>query len=139
MLLVNEAEKIILDLVNPIKDQEIVNLSNCHNRILATNISSNLDFPYWDNSAMDGYAVKYDDVKNSSLDQPITLKIIEEIPAGYIPKNELKSTESSRIFTGAMLPQGADTIIMQENTKREGNLVTILVAPKPKEFVRQKR
>jgi molybdopterin molybdotransferase len=138
MLSVNQAEKIILDLVKPITESEIVKLVNGHNRILAVNVSSKLDFPYWDNSAMDGYAVKYVDVKNCSLDNPIKLDIVEEIRAGYTPKYELKSGQAARIFTGAMLPQGADTVVMQENTKKEGNLVKILVAPKPQEFVRHK-
>lgn len=136
MLTVNEAEKIILDLVKPIQETEIIDLRDGNNRILATNISSNLDFPYWDNSAMDGYAVQYNDVKNCSLDNPISLDIVEEIPAGYTPKSVLKSGQAARIFTGAMLPEGADTIIMQENTKKEGNTVKILFAPKPQEFVR---
>lgn len=138
MLSVNQAEKIILDLVNPIRETEIIDLFSGNNRILAVNVNSKLDFPYWDNSAMDGYAVKYIDVENSSLDNPIELKIIEEIPAGYTPKLKLKSGQASRIFTGAMLPSGADTIVMQENTEKQGNIVKILVAPKPKEFVRYK-
>lgn len=138
MLSVKEAEKIILDLVKPIEEESIVDLEDSRHRILATDITSNLDFPYWDNSAMDGYAVKYADVENSSLNNPVSLNIIEEIPAGYTPKLKIKSGQAARIFTGAMLPVGADTIVMQENTRKEDNIVKILVAPKPQQFVRHK-
>ena len=136
MLPVNEAEKVILDLVKPITDTETVSLQDAVGRILAVAIASKLDFPYWDNSAMDGYAVKFSDVQNCSLDRGVKLEIVEEIPAGYLPKIELKSGQAARIFTGAMLPKGADTIVMQENTQQEGNFVTILASPQPQEFVR---
>lgn len=138
MLSVEQAETIIFDLIKPISDTEIVNLSNAFNRILAISITSKLDFPYWDNSAMDGYAVKFSDVQNCNSNYPVKLEIVEEIPAGYIPKISLKSGQASRIFTGAMLPEGADTIIMQENTQKDDNFVTIFAAPKPQEFVRKK-
>ncbi len=136
MLPVNQAEKIILDLVKPITDTEKVSLQDAVGRILAEAIASKLDFPYWDNSAMDGYAVKFSDVQNCSLDGGVKLEIVEEIPAGYLPKIELKSGQAARIFTGAILPQGADTIVMQENTQQEANFVTILASPQPQEFVR---
>jgi molybdopterin molybdotransferase len=141
MLSVDEAEAIILNLV-PVfhtnQDSEIVNLDMAHGRILAAPITSQLDFPHWDNSAMDGYAVRYTDVQNCSLEQPVTLEIITEIAAGDRPQAKLKSGETARIFTGAMLPEGADTIVIQENTHREGNLVTILTPPGYQEFVRHK-
>jgi molybdopterin molybdotransferase len=138
MLPVNQAEKIILDLVKPIAEIETVSLQDATTRILAEAIASELDFPYWDNSAMDGYAVKFADVQNCSLARPVKLEIVEEIPAGYLPKVELKSGQTARIFTGAMLPQGADTIVIQENTQKQGNFVTILASPQPQEFVRPK-
>ena len=88
---------------------------------------------------MDGYAVKFEDVINSNSENPVTLEIIEEIPAGIAPQKSLQSGQASRIFTGAMLPQGADTIIMQENTQKHDNHVVILLSPKsPQNFVRKK-
>ncbi|BAZ44550.1 molybdenum cofactor synthesis domain protein [Chondrocystis sp. NIES-4102] len=141
MLSVAEAEAIILNLVkvlHPLQDQEIVDLDNAQGRILANAIASNLDFPHWDNSAMDGYAVNYLDVQNCSLANPITLEIVGEIAAGDRPNFKLSSTQAARIFTGAMLPEGADTIVIQENTKREANKVTIFASPKYQEFVRHK-
>lgn len=141
MLSVKEAESIILNLVQPLaqeKDTEIVTLQEARGRILATNVTSNLDFPYWDNSAMDGYGVKYANVSGCSADNPVTLEIVEEIPAGYQPQIALKNGQAARIFTGAMLPKGADTIVIQENTQREGNRVKVFAAPKYQDFVRHK-
>lgn len=141
MLSVAEAEAIILNLVkvlHPLQDQEIVDLDNAQGRILANAIASELDFPHWDNSAMDGYAVNYLDVQNCSLVHPITLDVVGEIAAGDRPNLKLKSGQAARIFTGAMLPEGADTIVIQEKTKREGNKVTIFANPEYQEFVRHK-
>ncbi|MBF2064778.1 MAG: molybdopterin molybdotransferase MoeA [Calothrix sp. C42_A2020_038] len=141
MLPVNEAEAIIYSLVQPLDSQvdtEIIDLPAASGRILAKPITSHLDFPHWDNSAMDGYAVRYEDVKNSNLENPTVLQIIEEIPAGYQPKSVLQLGQAARIFTGAIIPTGADTIVMQEVTHREENRVLIKAAPKQGEFIRKK-
>jgi molybdopterin molybdotransferase len=139
MLPVKQAESLILDLVQPLdpnKDVEIINLEAASGRILATTVTSKLDYPYWDNTAMDGYAVRYADVKHCHSNQPAVLEIIEEIPAGYKPQKLIEAGQAARIFTGAMMPEGADTIVIQENTQREGNKVRILSSPQPKEYVR---
>ena len=139
MLLPNEAESLILSLVQPLQETETVCLEAAGDRILAQPAISELDFPYWDNSAMDGYAVKYSDVQDCSASYPCVLNIIEEIPAGYCPQKTIESGEAARIFTGAMLPTGADTIIIQEEARREGDRVFILYPPaKPQAFVRRR-
>ncbi|WP_193197450.1 gephyrin-like molybdotransferase Glp [Nostoc sp. MG11] len=141
MLSVNDAEAIILNLVQPLdaqRDIEVVDLLTADSRILATPVTSSLDFPHWDNSAMDGYAVRYEDVQYASAEQPVILEIIEEIPAGYQPKSTIQPGQAARIFTGAVIPTGADTIVIQERTRREENRVFILAAPQPQEFVRHK-
>jgi len=140
MLSVSDAEAIILNLVQPLdnqQDTEVVDLL-ADNRILATPVTSNLDFPHWDNSAMDGYAVRYEDVQNSSEETPAVLEVVEEIPAGYQPQSTIQSRQAARIFTGAVMPAGADTVVMQERTRFEDNRVFILTTPKPQEFVRHK-
>ena len=139
MLPATEAEAIILDLVEPFNSQqniETVDLENGNGRVLATAIEGKLDIPHWDNSAMDGYAVRYEDVKKCSTKNPVVLEIVEEIPAGYKSRVEIKSGQAARIFTGAMLPTGADTIVIQENTQAEDNKIKILASPQPQEFVR---
>ncbi|MBW4673782.1 MAG: molybdopterin molybdotransferase MoeA [Desmonostoc geniculatum HA4340-LM1] len=141
MLSVSNAQAIILNLVQPLDNQrdiEIVDLLAADSRILATPVTSPLDFPHWDNSAMDGYAVRYEDVQHSSAEKPTVLEIIEEIPAGYQPKCTIQAGQAARIFTGALMPAAADTVVMQEKTRREENRVFILAAPQSQEFVRKK-
>jgi molybdopterin molybdotransferase len=137
MIPVSQAEKTILDLVRPLSETESIDLTLATGRILAIEISSQLDFPHWDNSAMDGYAVKFADVRSSTPKHPITLEVVEEIPAGYQPQREIQSGEAARIFTGAIVPQGADTIVMQEHTQiAQKKFVKIQIAPTAKAFIR---
>ncbi|MEB3215011.1 MAG: gephyrin-like molybdotransferase Glp [Nostocales cyanobacterium 94392] len=141
MLSVKEAENIIFNLAKPLNNQqniETVDLFTASGRILASPVTSKLDFPHWDNSAMDGYAVIYQDVQQASEEKPAVLKLVEDIPAGYQPQSNIQSGEAARIFTGAVMPKGADTIVIQENTRREANKVFIFAAPKPQEFVRHR-
>ena len=137
MLSATDAERLILTLVSPIELTEMLDLTgdvaDCLGRVLAKPVRSSLDFPHWDNSAMDGYAVRAEDV----LQAPVTLQIVEEIPAGHRPQKEVEAQQAARILTGAMMPAGADTVVMQEETSRNGNLVQILEVPKPEAFVRK--
>ncbi len=141
MLSVKEAESVILGLVEPFNEQvdaEIVDLSAAMGRILASPVTSQLDFPHWDNSAMDGYAVRYADVQSCNAARPAVLEIVEEIPAGYQPQRSIQQGQASRILTGACMPDGADTVVMQERTRREENRVFILEAPEPQAYVRHR-
>jgi molybdopterin molybdotransferase len=143
MLPVAEVEKIILDLVKPFDpeiDSEILPLSQVFNRILAEDIKSELDFPHWDNSAMDGYALRYQDLEDlENLNQNLKLPIApDEIPAGRAIAQTLAKGECMRIFTGGMLPVGADTVVMQEDSDRLGNFLQLKVKPKQGEYVRRK-
>jgi molybdopterin molybdotransferase len=137
MIPVSQAEKTILDLVRPSIETESIDLTLATGRVLAIEISSQLDFPHWDDSAMDGYAVKFADVRSSTSKHPITLEVVEEIPAGYQPQREIQSGEAARIFTGAIVPQGADTIVMQEHTQvAQKKFVKIQIAPTARAFIR---
>ncbi|MEP0870902.1 molybdopterin molybdotransferase MoeA [Trichocoleus desertorum AS-A10] len=141
MLPVKQAEALILSLVNPLspaQDTEVLDLLSASQRILAAAVTSALDFPHWDNSAMDGYAVRFADVQSCKAEQPATLDIVEEIPAGYQPQQTIQPGQAARILTGAMMPAGADTVVMQERTQRQGDRVTILEAPEFQAFVRQR-
>ena len=141
MLPVKEAESIILNLVNPLncqQDIEHLNLLSASGRILAAPVVGSMDFPHWDNSAMDGYAVRYADVSHCSPESPAVLTVVEEIPAGKPPQVEIKAGLAARILTGSMMPLGADTVVMQEQTRREGDRVEILATPREQgDFVRQ--
>jgi molybdopterin molybdotransferase len=148
MMPADVAEALVLDWVQPLdaeRDRETVPLTDALGRVLVAAVPSPLDFPHWDNSAMDGYAVRYADVQGAAADHPVTLTVVEEIPAGQIPKVAIQPGQAARILTGSMVPTGADTIVMQENTQRQGDgpkgpvsdhRVEILTAPEPQAFVR---
>ncbi len=132
-----EAERLILTLVTPVKALQTVDVAGdvagCLGRILATPVAGKLDFPHWDNSAMDGYAVCASDVQRV----PVTLRIVEEIPAGRRPQQTVEPGQAARILTGAMMPTGADTVVMQEESERQGDQVTILQSSEAGAFVRR--
>ncbi len=140
MLPAAEAERLIFTLVSPIEAIETLPLTTPEEavrslgRVLAQPIESGLDFPHWDNSAMDGYAVRAADVDAV----PVQLDVIEEIPAGRSPQKTISAGQAARILTGAMLPPGADTVVMQEETERTGDRVVILSAPQLGAFVRRR-
>jgi molybdopterin molybdotransferase len=141
MLTATEAEAIILNLVNSLdaeRDTETLDLLVATGRILATPVTSDLDFPHWDNSAMDGYAVRFADVESCSAEHPVELTIVEEIPAGYVPQHTIQPGQAARILTGSMMPAGADTVVIQEVTQRQGDRLSIFAAPKPQAFVRHR-
>lgn len=137
MFSVEDTEKIILDAIQPLTATETVTLDAVAGRILATPVSSELDYPHEDNSAMDGYAARSRDLSQATPDHPITLNIVEEIPAGVAPSHSLEKGQAARIFTGGILPVGADTIIIQEETERNGNQVKVFSAPESGQFVRK--
>ncbi|PSB03025.1 molybdopterin molybdenumtransferase [Merismopedia glauca CCAP 1448/3] len=128
-----------MNLVSSI-DTEIVDISLSAGRILAQPLASQLDFPHWDNSAMDGYAVRFTDVETCTPEQPAILKVVETIAAGSQPQLVIHPGEAARIFTGACLPLGADTIVMQEQAQlQDEDRVAILNSPSVLgEFVRHR-
>ena len=96
---------------------ESVPLPDALDRVLAEDLLSPIDIPAWDNSAMDGYAVRAADVANHNTPAgEMVLRVIETIPAGAFPTRALGAGECARIFTGAPLPQGCDGVIRQEDT-----------------------
>ena len=94
--------------------------------VLAHDVTSPLDIPAHTNSAMDGYACRGADVRGASADRPVRLRVIESIAAGRFPTRRIGPGECARIFTGAPLPEGADSIIRQEDTDQGAATVTIV-------------
>jgi molybdopterin molybdotransferase len=94
--------------------------------VLAEDVTSPLDIPAWTNSAMDGYAARADDVRGAREAAPVRLRVVEVIPAGAFPARALGPGEAARIFTGAPLPEGADSVIRQEDTDEGRDVVTIV-------------
>jgi molybdopterin molybdotransferase len=99
---------------------ETVPLAEAFGRVLAGDVVASQDLPPFPNSSMDGYAVRAADVAAASADQPITLTVIEDIPAGRAPLHTIGAGQAARIMTGAMLPPGADAIVPVEQTAGGG-------------------
>jgi molybdopterin molybdotransferase len=85
---------------------------------------------------MDGYAVRHIDTKGATKVNPLRLKVIEEIPAGKVPQKRLKKGEAARIMTGAVIPDGADSVLRQEDTKKSGKTVIIYTSVKEGQDIR---
>ena len=116
---------------------EKVSLLDALGRVLAEDIFAKRDIPPLDNSAMDGYALKFEDVQNASPDRPVRLEVIEDLPAGFISKKKLEKGKAIRIMTGAPIPKGADTVIPVEETKKEDGFVLIFKAAALGENIRK--
>lgn len=115
-LSVDEAREIILSHVT-VLGRETVPLTEALGRVLAAEIESAIMHPAWDNSAMDGFAVRSEDVAGASRERPVVLKVIEEIPAGGFPTKRVRNGEAIRVMTGAPLPEGADSVTRLEQTE----------------------
>ena len=116
MISVEAALEIILSGIKPL-GMERINILSSLGRVLGEDITASTDNPPWDNSAMDGYALRAIDTKTASKDKPIILKVIEDLPAGYTAKKTIKKGEAIRIMTGAPMPKGADAVLMVEETE----------------------
>ncbi len=105
---------------------ERIAITGALGRVLAEDISAPFDIPPLDNSAMDGYAVRFSDIRGATAQNPAKLKILGDIPAGYSAAKPINPGETYRIMTGAPVPAGADTVVMQEDTQARGQVVEIL-------------
>jgi molybdopterin molybdotransferase len=103
---------------------EAAPLAQAHGRVLAADVAALRTQPPADVSAMDGYAVRSADVAKA----PVKLKLVGEVAAGHPFRGAVGAGEAARIFTGGVLPPGTDTIVIQENTVREGEAVVVTVA-----------
>ena len=121
LLTVEEAQMIVLETIKPLRTER-VGIGSALGRILAESVAPRVDLPPHDNSSVDGYAVRAEDTKSQ---EPCLLKIIEEIPAGKVPQMTVLQGQAARIMTGAVLPVGADAVVMQENTSLTADSVLI--------------
>lgn len=129
MLTVKEALERILAGVEAMP-MERVPLHQALGRVLARDLTARLTLPPWDNSAMDGFAVRFADVAGSSASSPVVLPVVGTVGAGDMPEGSLQPGEAMRIMTGAPVPAGADTIVPIEHTDGgESGQVSVLVAP----------
>ncbi|HJN60846.1 MAG TPA: gephyrin-like molybdotransferase Glp, partial [Alphaproteobacteria bacterium] len=131
MIPVAEAISRITNAFEPLAS-ETVALSDAYGRVLAQDVVARTTQPPFDVSAMDGYAVRAEDVR----DAPVTLRQIGAVPAGQQFEGNVGAGETVRIFTGSRLPGGADAIVIQENTNAEGNNITILESASKAQYIR---
>ena len=116
---------------------ETVSLDAASGRIVAETITSPIALPPFDNSAMDGYAVRADDVSSAKKENPVRLRSKGKVVAGEIFTGNVAAGECVRIFTGSPLPRGTDAVVMQEDTRVEApEEITVLDSVKPWENVR---
>jgi molybdopterin molybdotransferase len=128
MLLVEEALRHILEKISPL-GIERVPILQALGRVLAEDILALRNIPPWDNSAMDGYAVRAEDVLSASKENPVILRVLGDLPAGRVFRGRVGAGEAVRIMTGAPLPQGFDTVVPVEDTEKDGERVKILASP----------
>jgi molybdopterin molybdotransferase len=122
LLPLDEMERLIHDRVSPVADTETVPLRDARGRVLAADTLAPFDLPPFDNSAVDGYAVRYGDLLSN---EDTRLVITGRVTAGHGSGQEFGAGAAVRIFTGAPMPQGADTVFMQEDCRVEGDAVIV--------------
>ncbi len=115
LLSVAEARTRILSHFQPVPNETIA-LANSANRVLALDIVAADDLPLFDNSSMDGFAIRAFDSSNAAPASPLTLSVVADIPAGLAPTISMAPGQAARIMTGAQLPAGADAVIPVEDT-----------------------
>lgn len=120
MLDFDTAQKRLAERAHTPSKQETLPLAALHGRVLATDIQATLDLPPADNSAMDGYAVRAADAART----PVTLPVQQRCFAGEAPE-ALRPGQAIRLFTGSIMPAGADTVVMQEDCQEDDSGVTI--------------
>ncbi|GAB3546401.1 molybdopterin molybdotransferase MoeA [Noviherbaspirillum agri] len=132
MLSASEALNFLLEAVRPIAQVETVATLEANGRVLAVAQQSQLNVPPMDNTQMDGYAVRAADCSSGNAQ----LKVSQRIPAGHVGE-PLQPGTAARIFTGAMIPPGADAVVMQEQCEAADDTVTIKHAPQSGEWIRR--
>ena len=132
MLTVAEALAQLLEAVRAIEESETVATIDANGRVLAAAQSSQLNVPPMDNTQMDGYAVRAADCGSGT----VRLRVSQRIPAGHVGE-ALEPGTAARIFTGAMIPAGADAVVMQEQCEQDGDFVIVRHRPEPGEWIRR--
>jgi molybdopterin molybdotransferase len=120
-------------IVRPILEMESLALTSSAGRVLAAEVFAKMDLPPFDNSAMDGYAVRTSDLHGAG---PWRLSVTRRVAAGDSIQNGLSSMEAVRIFTGAAIPEGFDAVVMQEHCEREDDCISVSRLPRNGENVR---
>lgn len=119
------AQRIVLEAAQP-RGTEKVSILDTLGRVLGEDIVAERDNPPWDNSAMDGFAVRAEDIaQEHAIAKPVELTVIEDVPAGKMPSQTVGKGQAIRIMTGAPVPKGADTVLKVEDTESTPAMVRV--------------
>jgi molybdopterin molybdotransferase len=122
LLAVDDLERLIEARIEPVREIEQIRLAEAAGRVLAQDLIAPIDLPPFDNSAVDGYAVRHTDLRPGAETH---LKMVDRLPAGRAAIRSLGNGEAVRIFTGAPMPAGADTVFMQEDCRQDDEFVIL--------------
>ncbi len=138
LLSYGEAKRVVDANIKPVSRVETINLDDASGRVLAEDIVATLSIPPFDRAAMDGYAVKARDTFNAGQFNPKVLNLAAQLDAGEIPKKRISTGECIQIATGAMMPAGADAVVMVEDTEAENDRIKVFKSVYPRANVAQK-
>ena len=127
---VEEARQAIVAEVRPL-EPEPVELDRALGRVIAETVTATADVPSFDNSAMDGFAVRAGDASGAGVHSPVELELVGESRAGHPTADPVDRGQAIAISTGAMMPAGADSVVRLEDTRSRDGQVLILSAPEP--------
>jgi molybdenum cofactor synthesis domain-containing protein len=131
----DEARRLLDAAVAPIERTERVSIDDANGRVLARSISSSEDVPPFDRAAMDGYAVIAEDTFGASAGEPAALRLVDRVFTGQITSTTVTRGTCIEVATGAPLPDGADAVVMAEETDRSGDAVRIMTPVYPKQHI----
>jgi len=132
----DEALALLLDSAAPIERREAISIRDANGRVVAEHTISRVDVPPFDRAAMDGYAVVAEDTFGAGAYDPRTLRCVEKVYTGSVPTRRVERGECIEIATGAPLPEGADAVVMVEETEKEGaDRIRVLTPVYPRQHV----
>jgi molybdenum cofactor synthesis domain-containing protein len=118
-----EARAIMERAIRPIERTESIRLEDANGRVLGQDVISNADVPPFSRAAMDGYAVRAEDIGGASSSAPRALRCIEQVFTGQVPLHSVGPGECIEVATGAPMPAGADAVVMVEETETDGSMI----------------
>ncbi len=122
-----EAQQLFLAQAAPVGERQI-SLADAAGSALSRDVFAPLDLPPFDRSPLDGYALRAADVRHASKAQPVALRVVEELRAGFVSSQAVEEGCAVKIMTGAPLPDGADVVVPFEEVERKGSMVCIMEA-----------
>jgi len=136
---VEEALRLLEEKVGGIRPLEVIEapLLEAQGKVLAEDVRAPIDYPLFDRSTVDGYAVRSVDVAGASEVTPASLKVTGKVSVGSAPVGEVRPGEAYEIATGAMIPRGADAVVMEEHVSRKGDVLTVYRSVAPGENISQ--